>query len=99
MRDPRYVRVEQVVGDSMEPTFRAGDPVMVRLDHPQPRVDGIWVVQQSGGVLVKRLQFLAGGTVRVISDNPAYREQVLDLKVEQPDFRLVGRVVWTPKLL
>jgi phage repressor protein C with HTH and peptisase S24 domain len=97
-RDPRYLRILQVVGDSMEPTFRAGDPVMVDLSQPQPRVDGIWVIQQASGVLVKRLQFLAGGTVRVISDNQAYREQVLDLKEEYPDFRLVGQVVWSPRL-
>jgi phage repressor protein C with HTH and peptisase S24 domain len=97
--DPRYVRVVQVVGDSMEPTFRAGDPVMVDLAQPQHPADGIWVIQQGAGVLVKRLQFLAGGTVRVISDNAAYAVQVLNLKEEQPDFRLVGRVVWTPKLL
>lgn len=96
--DPRHVRVVQVVGDSMEPTFRADDPAMVQLAHPQPRVDGIWVIQQGAGVLVKRLQCLAGGTVRVISDNAAYAVQVLNRKEEQPDFRLVGRVVWSPRL-
>lgn len=71
---------------------------MVRIAHPQPRVDGIWVIQQADGVLLKRLQFLADRTARVISDNPAYQEQRLDLKEEQPDFRLVGRVVWSPRV-
>ena len=61
-------------------------------------MDGIWVIQQGAEVLVKRLEFLADGTVRVISDKVAYAVQVLDLKEEQPDFRLVARVVWSPRL-
>ena len=97
--DPRHARIVRVVGDSMEPTLRAGDPVMVDLTQPQHPADGIWVVQQGAGVLIKRLQFLAGGKVRVISDNQAYAVQELNLGEEQPDFRLVGRVVWIPKLL
>ena len=96
--DPALCRIVKVSGDSMEPTFRSGDPVLVNLAENQQPADGIWVIRIGLGTFVKRLQFMLGGTVRVVSDNPAYQDQVLDLTEEQPDFQMIGRVVWSPRL-
>jgi len=96
--DANRCRVVKVSGDSMEPTFRSGDPVLVYLGENQQPADGIWVIRIGHGTFVKRLQFMLGSTVRVVSDNPAYQDQVLDLTEEQPDFQMIGRVMWSPRL-
>jgi phage repressor protein C with HTH and peptisase S24 domain len=85
-------------GDSMQPTIHDGDVLLV---HTVSRFegDGIYVLRADSGLLVKRLQRLPGGTVRVRSDNPAYEpfEVPLQALEETPvdrEFSLVGRVAW-----
>lgn len=95
--DPRHAVMVDVVGDSMLPTFAPGDPVMVDIAQPQSIVDGVWVVRIDDATLVKRIQHLPGGTLRVTSDNPSYEPFTFDMKEEQPDFALIGRVVWAPR--
>ena len=58
-------------------------------------VPAIYVFVQEGLMLVKRLQRLPGGRVRVSSENGAYESYELDAAVlERPDSFIVGRVVW-----
>lgn len=81
------IRVE---GDSMEPTLRSGDILLV--DSSSRRIhDGqLFVLRDQGSLLIKRLQPALGGRVRVISDNPRYPEQVVD----SPELDILGRVIW-----
>ena len=46
-------------------------------------------------LLVKRLQALPGGKVRVTSDNAAFDPWTLDLSEVGGDVAIVGRVVWS----
>ncbi|MCE2922526.1 MAG: hypothetical protein LW837_21625, partial [Roseomonas sp.] len=67
-----------VDGDSMEPTLRTGDTVLVDFGQNQPGdKDGIYVIRTGNGLQVKRLQVELGRPVRlsVLSDNPAYQPQ------------------------
>ena len=78
-----------VAGDSMEPTLRDGDEILVDRS-PRAWRDGIHVVRAGDALLVKRLDTGRPGTLALVSDNPAYR--VIELPPE--DVQVIGRVVW-----
>jgi hypothetical protein len=80
--------VIEVEGDSMEPTLRDGDEILVDRA-PLPLRPGIHVVRCDDALLVKRVK-RNGERLRLISDNPAYPE------LERPanEVEIVGRVVW-----
>jgi phage repressor protein C with HTH and peptisase S24 domain len=84
-----------VDGESMEPTLRPGDVILVdRRDQAQRR-DGIYVLRLDGTLLVKRLQKLPGGVIKVSSDNRSYEPFSLKLdEMEGQDMAIIGRVVW-----
>jgi len=85
----------EVDGESMEPTLRPGDVILIdrRSAQKVPR-DGIYVMRMDDGLLVKRLQRLPGRRVKVTSDNPAYEPFELTLDASGDDFAIIGRVVW-----
>lgn len=87
--DPARLSVLSVAGDSMEPTLRDGDEILVDRS-PRPWRDGIHVVRIDDVLLVKRLESAGPGRVRVLSDNPAYP------RFERPlaEVAIIGRVVW-----
>lgn len=87
--EPAMLSVIEVEGDSMEPTLRDGDEILVDRT-PRPLRAGIHVIRIDDVLLVKRLEAGAAGTLRVISDNPAYPR----LERAAADVDLVGRVVW-----
>ena len=62
-------------GDSMEPTIRDGDLIMVVQDVDWSIVErgGIFVFSLDGDrLLLKRLHVMMSGDLQIISDNPAY---------------------------
>ena len=78
-----------VAGDSMEPTLRDGDEILVD-ERPRPLRDGVHVVRVGDALLVKRLDLGRPGRITLISDNPIYPRQDLDAR----EVRVIGRVVW-----
>jgi phage repressor protein C with HTH and peptisase S24 domain len=93
---PDDLRLIHVEGDSMEPDLRAGDIVLLDTTDTQARREGIYVIRMDGALLVKSLQRLPGGMVKVVSRNPAYEAfSVTVREVEHPNgFGVIGRVVW-----
>lgn len=90
----------QVSGDSMEPTMRAGDKLIVDTERRQ-LLDGIHVLVVSGTLLVKRLSAGMQGTVRIISDNDRYPTQEAEIsrfRWGTPDggdaITVIGRVAY-----
>jgi phage repressor protein C with HTH and peptisase S24 domain len=90
----------QVSGDSMEPTMRAGDKLIIDTDRRQ-LLDGIHVLVASGTLLVKRLSAGMQGTVRIISDNERYPVQEAEISRfhwGEPDgggaITVIGRVAY-----
>ena len=78
-----------VAGDSMEPTLRDGDEILVDRT-PRPLRDGIHVVRIGDTVLVKRIETGRPGVLALVSDNPAYRP----LELPAGEVAVIGRVVW-----
>lgn len=90
-----HLKLVTVSGDSMAPRFNDGDVVMINDAASEIDVPAIYVFVQEGLMLVKRLQRLPGGRVRVSSENAAYESYELDASVlERADSFVVGRVVW-----
>lgn len=83
-----------VEGESMEPTLRAGDIILVDRRDIAAQREGIYVMRADNALLVKRLQRLPGHRLRISSDNPAYQPFEMDLKQRSEEFAIIGRVVW-----
>lgn len=98
---PGDLRLINVSGDSMEPDLRAGDIILI--DHTDTRAsrEGIYVIRMDGALLVKQVQRLPGGTVKLISRNPAYEPFTVTVaSLEDPNgFAIIGRVVWACRRL
>lgn len=78
-----------VSGDSMEPTLRDGDEILV--DHALSAIrDGIYVVRLDGALLVKRLDTRRVDRVILLSDNRNYPE----IECDPAAVEVIGRVVW-----
>lgn len=92
---PDDLYIIYVDGESMEPTLRPGDIILVdHRDQSQAR-DGIYVMRMDGTLLVKRLQKMPGGVIKVTSDNPAYDSFNISHDQIGADFAIIGRVVWS----
>ena len=92
---PQDLWLIRVRGDSMEPTLRSGDVVLVDSRATSPNHDGIYILRMGDSVLVKRLQVMPGRKIRVTSDNPAFSPWIIDPADESNnEFSVVGRVVW-----
>lgn len=81
-------------GDSMEPTIRDGDVLLVDKSIDHVRDNAIYVVVYAGRTLVKRLQLMRDGSVIIRSDNAsAFKDELVPV-AEVPDIKVAGRVMW-----
>ncbi len=92
--DLSQLAVIAVDGDSMEPTLRQGDNVLVDLSQNRPGLkDGIYVLRTDGGLQVKRVAVHPiTGRVTIISDNREHYPSYTDLAPE--GIAVLGRVIW-----
>lgn len=73
--DPAKLRIMHVVGDSMEPTLRDGDIVLVDMGRAVPTPPGVFVLHDGIGLVAKRLEHIPNSdppVMHVISDNKTY---------------------------
>jgi len=80
-----------VAGDSMEPTLRNGDIVVVDYSARNVDRDGVYVFTLGDSTFVKRLQKLPQ-SIKVMSDNKAYDSW--EITPQEDDLLVHGRVVW-----
>lgn len=88
---PGEIMVLEVVGDSMSPSLESGDRVLVDTTYAKPTPDGIYVIEEGDGPMVKRLQLVRRSDppeIRIISDNKHHEPYTLRLD----DIRIIGRV-------
>ena len=79
----------QVDGDSMEPTLRDGDYVLID-ENINFGTNGIYAIQYGGQILIKRLQFKMDGTIIIISDNDKYDREIFNPNENQLPFKVLG---------
>lgn len=87
-------------GDSMEPTFRNGDSLLVDRGITSIKTDAIYVFTIDGERFIKRLQRMTKGSLLMISDNPIYKPIGLegaDLEKVHIEARVL--LVWNAKKL
>jgi phage repressor protein C with HTH and peptisase S24 domain len=96
--DPERLALISAKGDSMEPTIRAGDLLLVDTSVDRFLDDAIYVVVIDGRLLVKRAQLFMNGTIAVKSDNASYVEQILSPD-EAAGAVVAGRVRWIGRLV
>lgn len=89
----KYARVMMAVGDSMGPTIRDGDLLLVDHSIKTPRSEGIYIVVYQGVVIVKRVQIRRDGTLVLKSDNGKYEDEVVP-RIEKDSLQIAGRVRW-----
>ena len=81
----------RVRGDSMEPTLRDGDVVLI--DSAQRVIksqDRIWAVIYGELGMIKRVRRTPGGTYLLLSDNP----NVPPIECFDGEMSVIGRVCW-----
>lgn len=87
----------QVVGDSMQPTYQPSDIVVIAVG--MINGDGVYVINDDGSILIKRLQFIhESDTLIIISDNKEYQQRRIPLREHDKYIAIVGRVVCKAQL-
>jgi phage repressor protein C with HTH and peptisase S24 domain len=89
----------RVKGVSMEPVLRDGHPVLIDPNDTDVLSEGPHLLRLEGALLLKNLQRLPGGRLRIWSENKstnAYQPIELDWPPrEGVDLQILGRVRWT----
>jgi phage repressor protein C with HTH and peptisase S24 domain len=92
--EPAELILETAVGESMTPTIRDGNTLLIDTTDRTFRNFGIYVLEINGQRLVKRVQRKHDGSLVLISDNSAYQPDTVD-KAAADDVEVIGRVVWS----
>jgi phage repressor protein C with HTH and peptisase S24 domain len=83
----------------MYPTLKNGAMIMVN-KHFNGLSDGIYVMRHEQNLLVKRLQMLPNGIIKVKSDNTLYEPWEINKEnLDGTDIEIIGRGVWSGQRL
>lgn len=90
---PKGLYVFPVSGDSMSPSIKDGDLLLVDSTENGKRLsDGVFVFRYDGDIFVKRLQRVPGQGLKARSDNDIY--EVFTINPTVHDFTIFGKVVY-----
>jgi len=92
----------EVDGISMEPVLRHSHPALIEVFEDQALREGPHLLLLEGALLLKNLQRLPGGRLRIWSENQstnAYQPIELDWPPRDGvDFKILGRVRWSDRI-
>ena len=81
------------VGDSMEPTFKDGDILLVDTTQRDPGIaGGIYVMRADGQLFIKRVRLNIDKRLEISSDNPGFK--TVDVLTGSHEVEFIGRVIW-----
>jgi phage repressor protein C with HTH and peptisase S24 domain len=83
-----------VEGESMTPTISDGDTVMIDMGRTRIKSGSIYALGIEDTIIVKRLEYLVSGTIRIISDN---RQEYAPYEANPQNIRIIGEVIWCAK--
>ena len=92
-RNPKNLALLTASGDSMDPTIRDGDLLLVDTSARRIETSRIYVLAIGGGLLVKRMDLRRDGSVLIKSDNPIYDAEVVPAG-ETGTLTVLGQVIW-----
>ena len=90
---PDFARIITARGDSMEPTIRDGDQILIDTSVSEVRDNGIYCVVYGNMLLVKRVHPRMNGSLQLISDNDVYPPEEVSAG-DVPSLSIAGRVRW-----
>jgi phage repressor protein C with HTH and peptisase S24 domain len=96
--EPDNLLLETASGESMDPTIRNGNIMLVDTADRDCRSLGIYLLEVGGDRLVRRVQRKHDGSLTLISDNATYEHDTLN-KESAEVTEVIGRVVWSGGLL
>lgn len=91
---PNNLVLISAIGDSMEPTLRAHDLLLIDRSVLSVKQDAIYAFAVDGELRVKRIQRLFDGSLIIKSDNPEYTTETLT-PGQAETINIIGRVVWS----
>jgi phage repressor protein C with HTH and peptisase S24 domain len=89
--DPQHIMLLEAMSDSMSPTIEEGDLMLLDLQDPHFRFDGVYMMRVGSELAVRRIQRRPDGRLIVRSDNPAYEPSVAAAE----SVNIVGHVIWS----
>ncbi|MGC6516395.1 MAG: S24 family peptidase [Candidatus Puniceispirillaceae bacterium] len=96
-----HLRLITVRGDSMSPVLEDGDIIMIDTGQTDPHKEGIFVLDDGHGLVVKRLSLIHDKSskdpprLRISSANPAY----VPYRRALEDVRILGHVIWMARTM
>lgn len=77
--NPKYLKIIEVIGDSMYPEFREGDLAILDMVYGRDtfaKIGGIYVIRVNDVVYIKKVEFLPDGKLKLISINRDYGDML-----------------------
>lgn len=88
------IEIVEVLGDSMEPTLRNGEAVIIDRNSGEIQSGEIYLINIDGELRIKRLEKKINGSLFVFSDNPSFTPE--EITKDQLDFisvHIIGKVL------
>jgi len=85
----KNIEAINVTGDSMEPTFSYNDIIFINRAKTDLHSGGIFTIRTEAGLFIKRIEKRMDGKIDIISDNPVYSTQTLNIN----EIEVIGRVI------
>lgn len=82
----------RALGDSMEPSIKSGDTLLIDRSQNQVQDRNVYVLRYGNEIRVKRLYRRPDGGLRIVSDNPLYPEEIIT-SADMHHIEIIGRVV------
>lgn len=83
----------EVKGDSMEPTMREGDVVLVNCDDTKVTDGRMYAIRYATEVRMRQLSRRLDGTLTLRCINPLYSEETIPAAVAEEHIFIIGRVI------
>ncbi|WP_031627896.1 S24 family peptidase [Pseudomonas aeruginosa] len=95
--DPNHLKMVHGWGQSMEPTIKHRDPLIVDISIQQFTGDGIYLFTWQGHLYIKRLQVQDADHFEMISDNNKHKDRVI--RADETYIHARVLLVWNAQLL